>query len=271
MDAIATHYRTCSLCEATCGLEITTRGNEILGIRGDEHDPFSRGYLCPKGPALKHLHEDPDRLRHPMVRRGATWHRVSWDDAFGEIDARLPGLIRRHGRDAVGVYLGNPSAHLLPLMLYPRALLRALGTGNVYSASTVDQMPKQVSAGLMFGTALSIPVPDLDRTSFLLVLGADPVVSNGSLMTAPDVKARLRAIRTRGGRVVVIDPRRSRTAEEADEHHFIRPGTDALLLAALVHTLFAERLVRLGRLAPHVAGVETVDALTREFSPEAVA
>ena len=215
MDAPVTHYRTCSLCEATCGLEITTRSGEILAIRGDDADPFSAGYLCPKGPALKHLHDDPDRLRHPMVRRGSHWERVSWDDAFTEIDRHLPGIIRRHGRDAVAVYLGNPSAHLLPLMLYPRALLRALGTRNVFSASTVDQMPKQVSAGLMFGTALSVPVPDVDRTQYLLVLGADPLVSNGSLLTAPDMKAKLRAIRARGGRVVVIDPRRSRTAAEA--------------------------------------------------------
>jgi anaerobic selenocysteine-containing dehydrogenase len=271
MDGTVTHHRTCSLCEATCGLEITTRGTEILGIRGDEHDPFSRGYLCPKGPALKHLHEDPDRLRHPMVRRGSTWERISWDDAFAEIDRRLPALIREHGRDAVAVYLGNPSAHLLPLMLYPRALLRALGTRNVYSASTLDQMPKQVSAGLMFGTALSVPVPDLDRTSFLLILGADPLVSNGSLMTAPDVKERLRAIGRRGGRVVVIDPRRSRTAAEADEHHFIRPGTDALLLFALVHTLCDEGLIRTGRLAAHIVGLEEVQRLARDFSPEAVA
>jgi anaerobic selenocysteine-containing dehydrogenase len=271
MDGIVTHHRTCSLCEATCGLEITTRGTEILGIRGDERDPFSRGYLCPKGPALKHLHEDPDRLRHPMLRRGSTWERIAWADAFAEIDRRLPALIREHGRDAVAVYLGNPSAHLLPLMLYPRALLRALGTRNVYSASTVDQMPKQVSAGLMFGTALSVPVPDLDRTSFLLILGADPVVSNGSLMTAPDVKKRLRAIGRRGGRVVVIDPRRSRTAAEADEHHFIRPGTDALLLFALVHTLCEEGLIRTGPLAAHITGLEEVRRLASHFSPDVVA
>src|SRR5262249_28265389 len=179
MNEPVTHYRTCSLCEATCGLEVTTRGTEIVAIRGDDADPLSHGYLCPKGPALKHRQAGPDRLRQPRVRRGTRWERVGWDDAFAEIDARLPPLIRQHGRDAVAVYLGNPSAHLLPLMLYPRALLRALGTRNVFSASTVDQMPKQVSAGLMFGTALTVPVPDLDRTAFLLILGADPVVSNG--------------------------------------------------------------------------------------------
>jgi anaerobic selenocysteine-containing dehydrogenase len=265
-----TRYRTCPLCEATCGLEIVTRGRAIESIRGDDRDPFSRGYICPKGPALKHLDADPDRIRRPMIRRGERWDEVGWDDAFAEIDRRLPAIRAAHGRDSVGVYLGNPSAHTLALMLYPRALMRVLGTRNVYSASTVDQMPKHISAGLMFGTPLTIPVPDVDRTAYLLILGADPVVSNGSLMTAPDIRARLRAIRARGGRVVVVDPRRSRTAEDADAHHFIRPGTDAHLLFALVHTLFAEGLVRLGPLATHASGVERVEELARPFTPEAV-
>jgi anaerobic selenocysteine-containing dehydrogenase len=264
-------YRTCPLCEATCGLEIATRGREILGIRGDEQDPFSRGYICPKGPALKHLDADPDRLRAPMIRRGERWETVGWEEAFAEIARRLPPLIAEHGRDGVAVYLGNPSAHTLALMLYPRVLLRVLGSRNVFSASTVDQMPKQVSAGLMFGTALTIPVPDLDRTQYLLMLGADPVVSNGSLMTAPDVRERLRDIRRRGGKIVVVDPRRSRTAEEADEHLFIRPGTDAYLLFALVHVLFAENLVSLGSVAAHTTGTERVAELARAFAPETVA
>ena len=272
MDAgTTTCFRTCPLCEATCGLTLVTRGREVLEVLGDADDPLSRGYLCPKGVALRDLDADPDRLHSPMVRRGEAWHRVSWDDAFGEIAARLPPILAEHGRDAVAVYLGNPSAHTLALLLYPRALLRVLGTRNVFSASTVDQMPKQVSAGLMFGTALSVPVPDLDRTRFLLVLGADPVVSNGSLMTAPDVKRRLQAIRARGGRVVVVDPRRSRTAEIASEHHFIRPGTDAFLLAAMAHVLFAERLVRPGPLAAHVSGLVEVEAVVRDFAPETVA
>ncbi len=265
------HYRTCPLCEATCGLEIHTRGREVIGIRGDAADVFSRGFICPKGYALKELDADPDRLRTPLVKRDGRHVPVSWDEAFAEIERRLPPIIAAHGRDAVAAYLGNPGAHNLALMLYNPVLLRALGSRNLYSASTVDQMPKQVSAGLMFGTALSVPVPDLDRTDLLLILGADPFTSNGSLMTAPDVPGRLRELRKRGGRFVVIDPRRTRTAAEADEHHAIRPGADAYFLFALVHVLFEERLVRLGRLAEHVAGLDALRAAAADFTPERVA
>lgn len=266
-----THYHACPLCEATCGLEIRTRGREVVGIRGDAADVFSRGFICPKGYAVKELDADPDRLRTPLVKRDGRHVAVSWDEAFAEIERRLPPIIHQHGRDAVAAYLGNPGAHNLALMLYNPVLLRALATRNVYSASTVDQMPKQVSSGLMFGTVLSVPVPDIDRTDYLLLLGANPLASNGSLMTAPDVPGRLRAIRQRGGKVVVIDPRRTRTAAEADEHHAIRPGADAYFLWGLVHVLFAEHHVRLGRLAAHVAGVETVRELARDFAPEVVA
>jgi anaerobic selenocysteine-containing dehydrogenase len=269
--ATATHLHTCPLCEANCNLAISTRGREVVSVRGDDADAFSRGYICPKAPALAQLDADPDRLRTPLVRRGGTWHEVGWAEAFAEIDRRLTAVISAHGRNAVGVYLGNPSAHHLALGLYARVLLRALGSQNVYSASTVDQMPKQISAGLMFGSALSVPVPDVDRTDYLLVLGANPLVSNGSLMTAPDMKGRLRALRARGGRCVVIDPRRTRTAQEADEHHFIRPGTDALLLFAIVHTLLDQKLARPGALEAHVTGLERVTDLARAFAPERVA
>jgi len=266
-----TSYHVCPLCEATCGLEIRTREREVIGIRGDQADVFSHGFICPKAYALKELDADPDRLRAPLVRRDGVLAPATWDEAFAEIDRRLGAILREHGRDAVAVYLGNPSAHSMAIGLYAQVLLRALGTRNIYSASTVDQMPKQVASGLMFGTVLSIPVPDIDHTDYLLVLGANPFVSNGSLMTAPDVPGRLRAIRKRGGKVVVIDPRRTRTATEASEHHFIRPGSDAYLLFGIVHALFAEGLVRLGPLAPHTAGVEQVEALARDFPPEAVA
>ena len=268
-DAV-TAYRTCPLCEATCGLELTLEDGRVTRIRGDAEDVFSHGFVCPKGAALKPLHEDPDRVRMPLLRTASGFEEVSWDDALGEIERRLQPVLERHGCDAVGAYLGNPNAHNLDALLYGRVLLKAIGTKNIFSATTVDQMPKHVSAGLMFGAPLSIPVPDVDRTDYLLMLGANPLASNGSLLTAPDMRGRLRGIRARGGRVVVVDPRRSRTAEEADEHHFIRPGTDALLLFAVVHVLFEEGLADPGPLAGHCEGVEEVQALAAAFAPEAV-
>jgi anaerobic selenocysteine-containing dehydrogenase len=266
-----TVFRTCPLCEATCGLELTVRGGSVTAIRGDRDDVFSRGFICPKGTTLGHLHDDPDRLRGPLVRRDGDLRAASWEEAFAEVARRLPPIIRRHGRDAVAAYIGNPTVHNLSGTLYSRVLLRALGTRNLFTASTVDQRPKEISSALMFGTMLSHPVPDLDRTSHLLLLGANPLESNGSLATAPDWPGRLRRIRARGGAVVVVDPRRTRTAERASEHVPIRPGTDAHLLMAMVHTLFAERLVDLGGAAGFVAGVDVVEALARDFTPDAVA
>jgi anaerobic selenocysteine-containing dehydrogenase len=266
-----TAYRTCPLCEATCGLELAMRGREIVRVRGDRDDVFSHGFVCPKGTALRGLEADPDRLRAPLVRDGDTWHEVSWADAWAEVERGLTGVIERHGRDAVALYLGNPNVHNLAGLVYNRVLIHSLGTSNVYSASTVDQMPKQVSAGLMFGTPLSVPVPDVDHTDHLLMLGANPFVSNGSLMTAPDMPGRLRALRERGGRLIVVDPRRTKTAEEADEHLFIRPGTDAHFLFAMVHVIFDEGLDDLGRLAHHTNGLARVRRLARKFSPDHVA
>jgi anaerobic selenocysteine-containing dehydrogenase len=266
-----TEYRTCHLCEATCGLELHLEGRDITLVRGDRDDVFSHGFLCPKGTALKQLEADPDRIRRPLARRGDTFHEVSWDEAFEEIDAGLAPIRDQYGPDALAIYLGNPSAHNLAGLVYNRALLQAARTRNVYSASTVDQMPKQVSAGLMFGGGLTIPVPDVDRTDYLLMLGANPYASNGSLMTAPDLPGRLRALRARGGKLVVVDPRRTKTAEEADEHLPIRPATDALFLFALVHVLFADDLVDLGDVAAHVRGLEEVRRLAASFSPDAVA
>src|SRR6266566_2930695 len=271
MTATKISYATCPLCEATCGLEIETRGREILSIRGDTQDVFSHGYICPKAYSLKELHADPDCIREPLVRRDDRWLSVSWEDAFAEIERGLMPLLQEGGRDALAIYIGNPNAHNLASLLYLPVFLQAARTHNVFSASTLDQMPKHVSAGLMFGTVLSIPVPDLERTDYLLLLGANPLVSNGSLMTAPDMRGRLRRLRQRGGRIVVIDPYRTRTAQEADEHHFIRPGYDAHFLFALVHTLFAEGLVAPGTLAGHIDGLEQVRILAEPFSPERVA
>ena len=244
-DGERTAFRTCPLCEATCGLEIKLDGERIVSIRGDEQDVFSHGFICPKGSALRSLHEDPDRVRTPLIRDGERLREAAWDEAFELIDARLSPILAAD-RNAVALYLGNPNAHNLSNLLYLKVFGRALGSRNVYSASTLDQFPKQMSSALMFGTGTSVPIPDVDRTQHLLMLGANPLASNGSLMTAPDMRGRLRALRGRGGKLVVIDPRRTRTAREADEHHFIRPGTDALLLFSLVGVLFAEDLVAPG-------------------------
>jgi anaerobic selenocysteine-containing dehydrogenase len=266
-----TSIRTCPLCEATCGLEITTSNGDVTAVRGDADDVFSHGFLCPKGVGMKALHDDPDRLRQPVRRTDSgAFEPVSWDEAFAEIDQRLTPILEAHGRNSVGVYIGNPAAHHLAPVLYGRVFLRALASRNIYSASTVDQYPKQYSSALMFGTGFSVPVPDVDRTDHLLILGANPLASNGSLLTAPDMRGRLRALRKRGGKIVVFDPRRSRTAEEADEHHFIRPGTDAHLLMGLVHVLVAEDLVAPGPLAEHIAGLDEVRPLAADFPPEAV-
>jgi anaerobic selenocysteine-containing dehydrogenase len=245
---------------------------QVVKIRGDADDVFSQGFICPKAHGMKALHEDPDRLRTPLMRGAdGELHEASWDEAFAEIDRRLTPILTEHGRDSVAAYIGNPNAHNLSALIYGRAWLKTLGSKNIYSASTVDQMPKQLSAGLMFGTMLSVPIPDIDRCGHMLMLGANPLASNGSLFTAPDMRGRLRSLRERGGKVVVVDPRRSRTAEAADEHHFIRPGTDAHLLLAMVHTLFDEGLAAPGRLAEHTNGLEEVEELARDFTPERAA
>jgi anaerobic selenocysteine-containing dehydrogenase len=270
MPETSTAYRTCPLCEATCGLELTVEDGRVTRIKGDEQDVYSHGFICPKGPGLIDLHEDPDRVRTPLVRNGSGLEPSSWDDAFAEIDRRLTPILEKHGRDSVGIYLGNPNAHNMDALVYGRVLAKAVGTKNIFTATTVDQMPKYVSAGLMFGHQITIPVPDLDRTEYLLALGANPLASNGSLATAPDWRGRLRGIQERGGKVVVIDPRRSRTAEVADEHLSIRPGGDAHFLFAIANVLFAEGLVDPGGLAEHLNGLERTEELAAPFTPEAI-
>jgi len=265
------HQRICPICEACCGLEIRIADGKVTSIRGDASDVFSKGFICPKGVAVKDLHDDPDRLRMPLIKRDGRFVAATWDEAFEEIDRRLTPIIAAHGRDAVAVSLGNPSSHKHGLILYTSKLVKALGTKSIFSASTLDQMPKQLSSGLMFGHWLSIPVPDIERCDFLLMLGANPMASNGSLWTVPDFRGKAKALRERGGKLVVIDPRRTETADIADAHHFIRPNSDAYLLLGMVHTLFDENLVRLGRLAEHVSGVDDVQAAVRGFAPEVVA
>lgn len=268
-----TAFRTCPLCEAGCGLEISVGPNEqVVRIRGDQKDVFSHGYICPKGSTLKQLHEDPDRLRQPMVKRNGTHVPVTWAEAWAEVDRGLHGVIERHGRGALGAYLGNPNAHNLGPQLYSSMMLKSMGSRSIFSASTVDQVPKHVSGGFMFGTAQSIPVPDLDHTDYLLMLGANPYASNGSLCTAPDYPGRLQAIRERGGKVVVVDPRRTKTAQMSDEWIAIRPGTDGLFLAAIAQVLFAKNLVSVTpRIAALLNGLDELREAVRDFTPEMVA
>jgi anaerobic selenocysteine-containing dehydrogenase len=269
-----TVYRSCPLCEAKCGIavEVEPASGSVVGVRGDPDDPFSRGYLCPKAHGLKGLQEDPDRLRRPLRRSNdGAWVEISWEEALELAASRLRDIRDARGPGAIATYLGNPSVHDMGASFYIPAFLRALGTKKRFSASSVDQLPKQLSSAAMFGGVLTVPIPDVDRTDHLLVLGANPLASNGSLMTAPDLPGRLKKLRERGGRLVVVDPRRSETARVADEHVFIRPGTDALLLFALVQTLFEEELVGLGGLQEHVRGVDEVRTLAKDFAPEAVA
>jgi anaerobic selenocysteine-containing dehydrogenase len=270
-----TAHRICPFCEAACGLTVQLRGEDVVAVRGDKEDVFSRGYLCPKGVALKDLHEDSDRLRTPMIRRGrgaeARWDACSWEDAFAEIERRLLPLLEMHGRQTLALSFGNPVVHKLGLQLYVPRLARAAGTPNVFSASTLDQMPKHVACGLMYGHWLSIPVPDIERTDLLIVLGANPIVSNGSLWTVPDFRSKARALRERGGRMIVIDPRRTETAEVADEHHAIRPGGDVFLLLGMLQHLLANGSPRLGAAEGHVTGLAELQDAVQAFTPERMA
>ncbi|AGA91006.1 anaerobic dehydrogenase, typically selenocysteine-containing [Thioflavicoccus mobilis 8321] len=262
---------TCPLCEACCGLLFTVEGGGVTRIRGDRDDPLSRGYMCAKGAALPELHEDPDRLRRPLRRTARGWEELDWSTALDLAADGLRAVKQARGPDAVAVYRGNPNAHNLGLLLFGHGVIRALGTRNVYSPTSMDQLPHMLVALRMYGHQLLMPVPDLDRTDFLLVVGANPLASNGSAMTSPAVGQRLRAIQRRGGRVVVIDPRRTRTAERADQHLFIRPGRDALLLAAMLQVIFAEGLERPGRLGAFVDGLDAVRAAVVPFTPSRVA
>ena len=270
-DTLRTAYRTCPLCEATCGVAIDVEGDRVVRVRGDERDPFSQGFICPKGSTLGEVHHDPDRLRQPLVRRDGRLVAVGWDEAFAEVERGFSKLIADHGRQSLAVLLGNPVTHHLAPAFYLRPLIRAAGTRNLFTASTVDQMPQHVVSGLLWGDPNAFPIPDIDRTDYLLMLGANPMASNGSLLTAPDFPGRLKLFKPRGAKLVVVDPRKTETALRADEHLSIRPGTDVFWLAALVNVLFAEHLVSIGRLEPWVSGVEDIRRLVDPFTPDRVA
>ncbi len=253
-----------------CGIRIEAEGSRVIRISGDDHDPLSRGYICPKAAALKELHEDPDRLRTPMRRTGSEWKALSWEAAFDEVAERLHRIQADHGRDAMGFYIGNPVAHNTGLLLMGPMFLRLVRTKNRFSATSVDQLPHMLTAFWMFGHQLLLPIPDVDRTDYFLVLGANPLASNGSLMSAPGMRHRLEALRARGGKVVVVDPRRTETAAAADRHLFVRPGTDALLLAALLREVLKGG-ANMGRLADFTDGLELLRAAVAPFDVELAA
>lgn len=256
------------MCEAICGVLVTVEDGRVTDIRGDESDPLSHGHICPKAVALKDLQEDPDRLTTPVRRTASGWEPMGWSEAYTLVADRLLGIQREHGRNAVGVYLGNPNVHSLGAMTHLPTALRLLRTRNRFSATSVDQLPHMLASYLLYGHQLMVPVADIDRTSYLLMLGANPLASNGSMMTAPGFGRRLRELRRRGGRVVVIDPRRTETAAVADEHHFVRPGTDAAFLLALIHQVIADGHAKP---ASYVDGLDAVTAAVAEWTPERAA
>ncbi|PRB49063.1 dehydrogenase [Pseudomonas sp. MYb2] len=266
------HHRACHLCEAICGLTIETTESEgnvaISSIKGDALDTFSRGHICPKAVALQDIQNDPDRLRQPMRRVGSEWLPIEWDEAFALVAGKLAAIQERHGQNAVAVYQGNPSVHNYGLMTHSNYFLGLLKTRNRFSATSVDQLPHHLSSYLMYGHGLLLPIPDIDHTDFMLILGGNPLASNGSIMTVPDVEKRLKAIQARGGKVVVVDPRRSETAAMADQHLFVRPGGDAALLFGVLNTLFGEGLTRDSHLP--VDGLDEVRAAVETFTAEAM-
>lgn len=267
-----TRIGVCNLCEAICGLEITVEGREVVGVRGNKADPLSRGHVCPKGVAIGDVYADPDRLRRPVRRVGegpdARWEEIGWDEAFDLVAHHLARVVEEHGDDALAVYLGNPNAHSLGSMTHGTAMFQSFRTRNRYSATSVDQLPHQLVAHLMFGHQLFLPIPDIDRTSWFLVVGANPMASNGSLMTVPDFPNRVRELRARGGRMVVLDPRRTDTAKVADEHHFVRPGTDAWVLLAMLHVLTTELADELPPAPSYADGADVVADLVADVTPE---
>ena len=263
-----THYRACNLCEAICGLEIKTQGNQVLSIKGDKNDPLSRGYICPKGVAMQDIYSDPNRLRKPVKKHGDSWVEISWEEAFDSVAEKLVAVQEQHGQNAVAFFAGNPNVHNYGSMTHAGVLRKAVQSKIHFSATSLDQLPHHLTSYSLYGHQSLIPVPDIDHSHYMLIIGGNPLASNGSIMTSPDIPKRLKAIQQRGGRFIVIDPRRTETAEIADQHLFIRPGTDAWLLMAMINTLFAEDLVKTGHLTDLLVGIDQVRSACKPFTPE---
>lgn len=265
------HFRTCHLCEAMCGLRIETQGSQVVKVEGDQADVYSKGHVCPKGIAIQDIHNDPDRLKYPMRRQGNEWKRISWAEAFEEVGAKLNAIRQQYGNNALGLYMGNPGVHNTGTALFFFEFAKSLGTQNRFASHSLDQLPQMFVNGEMFGHQAMFPVPDLERTDFFLVLGANPLVSNGSIMSTPDIQGKLKTLQQRGGQLVVIDPRKTRTAQLANQHHFIQPGTDVLLLLAFVQVLFEQSLIVKGGPLVYSDGLDELREFVQDYTPEKVA
>ncbi len=271
------HFGTCTLCEAMCGIEVKHDGEKVLSIKGDKNDPFSKGYICPKATALQDLYEDPDRLRQPVERTGDGWKEISWTEALDKVAAGIQTLQKTHGQNSLGIYLGNPNVHNMGSMLTTKHLLTSLKSRSRFSATSIDQLPHHVVCIHLFGHMLRIPVPDVNRTQHMLIIGGNPLASNGSIMTAPNMRQKIKDIKARDGKVVVIDPRRTETAELSSEHHFIRPATDVLLLLAMLNEIYLQGFAKTeasntsNRAAALAPEIERIATFAQDYSAESVA
>ncbi|MGI9284589.1 MAG: molybdopterin-dependent oxidoreductase, partial [Pseudomonadales bacterium] len=270
---VETVYRSCPTCEASCGLvlEVDRAKKQVISVKGDEQDPRSQGYVCAKSQAFRYVYEDHERIKRPLKKVGDGWQEVSWEEAFSEVGSRLAEIRDRYGKDAIAMYYGNPNGHNFNTSIYTELFITMLNTERFFSAGSVDQQPKNLVCDFLYGNAWMFSVPDMDRCEFFVCMGGNPVVSQGSILGAPNTKGKIEGIQARGGKCVVIDPRRTETAELADQHIFIRPGTDAFLLFAWVNEIFASDSVHLGHLASFTEGVEQVRVMAQKFTPEAVA
>lgn len=263
--SVQKHYRVCNLCEAMCGLEIEYEGSEILSVKGDPKDPFSKGSICPKGAHIQELHYSPDRLKTPVRKNEhGGWDAISWEEAYDEIGNKINGIRRTYGKDAVGMYIGNPTVHNMGILFFIGELKRILQTQNVFSATSMDQLPHHFMAHYLFGHSLRIPIPDIDHTDYMILIGANPSASNGSIMSAAGVTQRLKAIKNRGGKVITIDPRKTETSRLASEHVFIKPSTDIYFLIGFLQVLIKHDKINPGRLNPFIKGAKTVIDLVRQ-------
>ena len=271
MEELKKHYRVCNLCEAMCGLEIEHDGDKVLSVKGDMKDPFSKGSLCPKGALIHKVHEDPDRLKTPMLKKeDGTWEEISWDKAFNIIQEKINGIRKEHGDDAVALYLGNPTVHNFGMMLYASEFRKSLHTKNFFSPTTMDQLPHHFIGYHMFGHGFNMPIPDINRTDYFIMFGANPMASNGSIMSGCGPSLKFREIQKRGGKILLFDPRATETSRAVDEHHFIKPGTDVYFLLGMLQLIQQNNWIKLGHLEQHITGLETLKGIAKDFTPEKV-